>query len=161
MKKWINILETIGLTATITTTLISCEKSEKPNNNKEENKSITPKPQQPPEGSNWKLINNNNLVNEIQNINNKWYSVIFNFESYKIVKFCNSDYETDVDFNNLRLMKGNDGNLYLYEKWKSPLPIADIKFLVYRWDGKGEPQLPTINKNTGKIIDWKEQKGTK
>ncbi|ALA97688.1 Spiroplasmavirus-related protein [Spiroplasma kunkelii CR2-3x] len=103
---------------------------------------------------NWKLINNNNLVNEIQNINNKWYSVIFNFESYKIVKFCNSDYETDVDFNNLRLMKGNDGNLYLYEKWKSPLPIADIKFLVYRWDGIGEPETPTINEKTGGITDW-------
>ncbi|AXF97132.1 DUF3688 family protein [Spiroplasma phoeniceum] len=31
---------------------------------------------------------------------------------------------------------------------------------VYRWDGIGEPQTPTIEKNTGKITDWKEQKGT-
>ncbi|ALA97398.1 hypothetical protein SKUN_00497 [Spiroplasma kunkelii CR2-3x] len=58
MKKWISILGTIWLTATSTTTLISCEKSEKPNNNKEENKPIIPTPeaQQPPKDSNWKLI---------------------------------------------------------------------------------------------------------
>ncbi|WP_277938962.1 hypothetical protein [Spiroplasma citri] len=36
---------------------------------------------------------------------------------------------------------------------------ANIK-LLYRWDGDGEPQLPTIDKNTGEITDWKEQKGT-
>ncbi|QED24024.1 lipoprotein [Spiroplasma citri] len=88
MKKWLSIIGAIGLTATSTTTLISCEKSKKPNNN-EENKP-TPKPsynpQKPPEGSNWKLIENN-YSNEIKNINNKWYSVIFNFGNYKIVNF--------------------------------------------------------------------------
>ncbi|PQP78934.1 hypothetical protein C6B38_03080 [Spiroplasma sp. ChiS] len=26
---------------------------------------------------------------------------------------------------------------------------------IYRWDGVGEPQLPTIDKNTGEITDWK------
>ncbi|WFG96545.1 lipoprotein [Spiroplasma citri] len=54
MKKWLSIIGAIGLTATSTTTLISCEKSKKPNNN-EENKP-TPKPsynpQQPPKDSN-------------------------------------------------------------------------------------------------------------
>ncbi|WFG96434.1 DUF3688 family protein [Spiroplasma citri] len=33
--------------------------------------------------------------------------------------------------------------------------------LFYRWDGNDEPETPTINKNTGEITDWKEQKGTK
>ncbi|WFG99858.1 hypothetical protein M1771_07605 [Spiroplasma citri] len=32
---------------------------------------------------------------------------------------------------------------------------------LYRWEGVGEPQIPTIDKNTGEITDWKEQKGTK
>ncbi|WP_424526298.1 lipoprotein [Spiroplasma endosymbiont of Glossina fuscipes fuscipes] len=55
MKKWLSILGTIGLTATSTTTLISCEK---PNNNKNGvgNKPEPWNPQQPPENSNWKLI---------------------------------------------------------------------------------------------------------
>ncbi|WP_151202523.1 DUF3688 family protein [Spiroplasma phoeniceum] len=26
----------------------------------------------------------------------------------------------------------------------------------YRWDGNGEPQIPTIDKNSGEITDWKE-----
>ncbi|APE75757.1 lipoprotein [Spiroplasma citri] len=80
-EKWLSIIGTIGLTATSTTTLISCEKSEKPNNN-EENKP-TPKPsynpQKPPEGSNWKLIfniSNENLQKEINIKNDKWYIVI-------------------------------------------------------------------------------------
>ncbi|QED25390.1 DUF3688 family protein [Spiroplasma citri] len=36
---------------------------------------------------------------------------------------------------------------------------ANIKSL-YSWGGNGEPQIPTIDKNTGKITDWKEQKET-
>ncbi len=29
--------------------------------------------------------------------------------------------------------------------------------VIYRWDGVNEPQIPTINYNTGEIIDWKEK----
>ncbi|WP_310612855.1 hypothetical protein [Spiroplasma citri] len=32
--------------------------------------------QQPPEGSNWKLIENNNRENEFSKPNNKWYFYI-------------------------------------------------------------------------------------
>ncbi|PQP78529.1 hypothetical protein C6B38_05435, partial [Spiroplasma sp. ChiS] len=102
----------------------------------------------------------NNYSNEIENINNKWYSVIFNFGNYKIVNFFNSNNEIRINFDNFILLKGNDGNLYLYKKWDSPLPIPNINFTIYRWDGNGEPQTPTIDKNTGEITDWKEQKGT-
>ncbi len=28
------------------------------------------------------------------------------------------------------------------------------KAIIYYWDGSDEPELPTINKNTGEIIDW-------
>ncbi|ALA97065.1 Spiroplasmavirus-related protein [Spiroplasma kunkelii CR2-3x] len=28
------------------------------------------------------------------------------------------------------------------------------KAIIYYWDGVGEPQLPTINENTGEITDW-------
>ncbi|PQM29669.1 DUF3688 family protein [Spiroplasma poulsonii] len=51
-------------------------------------------------------------------------------------------------------MKDNDNNLYLYKKWGSPLPIPNINFTVYRWDGINEPIIPTINKNTGEIKNW-------
>ncbi|WP_425377843.1 lipoprotein [Spiroplasma endosymbiont of Polydrusus pterygomalis] len=54
MKKILSILGTIGLTATSTTSLISCEK---PNNieNKGNKPEPKPKPQQPPKNNNWKL----------------------------------------------------------------------------------------------------------
>ncbi|ALA97242.1 Spiroplasmavirus-related protein [Spiroplasma kunkelii CR2-3x] len=29
---------------------------------------------------------------------------------------------------------------------------------LYSWDEVDEPQIPTINQNTGEITDWKEQK---
>nr|CAK98241.1 hypothetical lipoprotein n-terminal truncated [Spiroplasma citri] len=28
--------------------------------------------------------------------------------------------------------------------------------MFYQWQGNNEPELPTINKNTGEITDWKE-----
>ncbi|WP_206780865.1 hypothetical protein, partial [Spiroplasma poulsonii] len=63
---------------------------------------------------------------------NNWYSVLFNFEGYKIINFYNSSNEIRVDFNNLTLMKDNDNNLYLYKKWGSPLPIQILilQFIV-------------------------------
>ncbi|QIA69041.1 lipoprotein [Spiroplasma citri] len=66
MKKWLSIIGAIGLTATSTTTLISCKK-ENNNKNEEDNKPELPdnqqhNPQKPPKGSNWKLING--FVNE-------------------------------------------------------------------------------------------------
>ncbi|ALA98495.1 Spiroplasmavirus-related protein [Spiroplasma kunkelii CR2-3x] len=136
MKKWINILGTIGLTATITTTLISCEKSEKPNNNKEENKSITPKPQQPPEGSNWKLINYNN----VDIYDEKYYFGIGNNGLNDWISY---------------------GPIKGKEIWKVGVSFFLSCKAIYRWDGNGEPETPTINENTGEITDWKEQKGTK
>ncbi|PQM29680.1 spiroplasma phage ORF1-like family protein [Spiroplasma poulsonii] len=101
---------------------------------------------------NWKLVDN--YQSEFSKKNNNWYSVLFNFEGYKIINFYNSSNEIRVDFNNLTLMKDNDNNLYLYKKWGSPLPIPNINFTVYRWDGINEPIIPTINKNTGEITDW-------
>nr|CAK99255.1 hypothetical lipoprotein transmembrane [Spiroplasma citri] len=155
MKKWLSIIGTIGLTATSTTILISCEKSEKPNNN-EENKP-TPKPsynpQQPPEGSNWKLIlniSNENLQKEINIKNDKWYIVIGrNKRSNSNISFCKFNSKLDV----LTIIGNITIDNYNYYS------LQDIKAL-YRWDGDGEPQLPTIDKNTGEITDWKEQKGT-
>ncbi|ALA97241.1 putative lipoprotein [Spiroplasma kunkelii CR2-3x] len=64
MKKWLSIIGTIGLIATSTTTLISCNK-EKNNENEASNQpDPSYNPQQPPENSNWKLINRDNFVKE-------------------------------------------------------------------------------------------------
>jgi len=57
MKKILSILGTIGLTATSTTSLISCEKPKSDNNNENGgNNKLTPntkpEPQEPPKNSN-------------------------------------------------------------------------------------------------------------
>ncbi|WP_281042193.1 lipoprotein [Spiroplasma citri] len=149
MKKWLNIIGAIGLTATSTTTLISCKKSEKTNNNENDKNTPTTKAQQPPEGSNWKLIDNNNRENEFSKPNNKWYFYIRQFGSeYKYEKvYFDSNFIKNQNTHWQHLKNGTD---FI---WKNNS--------VYCWDGDGEPEIPTIDKNTGEITDWKEQKGTK
>ncbi|WP_348736098.1 lipoprotein [Spiroplasma endosymbiont of Ammophila pubescens] len=81
MKKWLSILGAIGLTATSTTTLISCEKL----NNNENGGGNKPEPwnqQQTPKNSNWKLIENNNRESEFSKPNNKWYFYVRIIDKY-------------------------------------------------------------------------------
>ncbi|WP_281042188.1 lipoprotein [Spiroplasma citri] len=146
MKKWLSIIGAIGLTATSTTTLISCEKSEKPNNN-EENKP-TPKPsynpQQPPEGSNWKLIDSslNNIQKEFEKYNDKWYFIIW--------KRGNSSHWIWQSM----FFKYDESAPRMTGAW-----LSSIKS-IYRWDNTNKPKKIEFNENTGEITDWKEQKGT-
>ncbi|WP_348735958.1 lipoprotein [Spiroplasma endosymbiont of Ammophila pubescens] len=133
MKKLLSILGTIGLTATSTTNLVACDKP-KPNNNSE-NGNNKPEPQQPPKNSNWKLFNNFNWLKN--NFDNKYYFVIwkhYNEKEWEIKKFKhNSKYDMGIQtYINNNNFKG-----------------------LYRWDNISEPQIPTINKNTGEITDWK------
>ncbi|PQP78339.1 hypothetical protein C6B38_06720 [Spiroplasma sp. ChiS] len=133
MKRILSIIGAIGLTATSTTTLISCEKSEKPNDNNKINKPTTPTPkaQQPPKDSNWKLISNKYISRDTG-----WYIIIYkSFNLWRIEKINSSK---------------NFGSSTGY-----PMDI------IYKWELNNEPtnlQLPTIDKNTGEITDWKEQK---
>ncbi|WP_424525985.1 lipoprotein [Spiroplasma endosymbiont of Glossina fuscipes fuscipes] len=125
MKKWLSILGTIGLTATSTTTLISCEK---PNNN--ENGGNKPKPwnpQQPPIGSNWKLINKEDI--NINHDNKNYFAVVRIMNGWKIIKW-----KGELSY---------EDRFYYFKN-------------IYRWDGLNEPQIPEINTNTGEILDWKE-----
>ncbi|PQP77932.1 hypothetical protein C6B38_09290 [Spiroplasma sp. ChiS] len=145
MKRILSIIGAIGLTATSTTTLISCKKEN--NNENEENNKPEPQynPQQPPKGSNWKLIENNNRESEFSKPNNKWYFYIRITDIRITDKYvCEKVY---FDSNFIK-------NQYTY--WQH-LKYG-INFPVYRWDGVGELQLPTIDKKTGEITDWKEQK---
>ncbi|PQP79001.1 hypothetical protein C6B38_02805 [Spiroplasma sp. ChiS] len=126
MKKLLSIIiGAIGLTATSTTTLISCKKE---NDNENDKNTPTKKSQQPPKDSNWKLIENNYMWR-----NTGWYIVIH-----------------------------KDSNLWKIEKINSSEKYGTRFFsdIVYKWELNNEPQIPTINQNTGEIIDWKEQKGT-
>ncbi|WP_348734993.1 spiroplasma phage ORF1-like family protein [Spiroplasma endosymbiont of Ammophila pubescens] len=150
MKKLLSILGAIGLTATSTTNLVACDKP-KPNNNSENgnNKPEPNKPQEPPVESNWKLVNNfkENLQKEINVKNNKWYIAIGRNKRgnplyNSVVKF-NSKWDVLTVSGNISF--GND-NYY---------SLKDIKS-IYRWDGTNEPQTPDVDKDTGKIIDWKE-----
>ncbi|WFH01135.1 lipoprotein [Spiroplasma citri] len=134
MKKWLSIIGAIGLTATSTTTLMSCKK-ENNNKNEEDNKPKPsynpqqPNPQQPPKDSNWKLIDD--FVNEKNNDNKNYIGIIKIENGFIIIKWIGKYIDYKYQYIN-----------------------------IYRWDGVGEPTLPQIDKNTGEINDWKEQKGT-
>ncbi|WP_424527204.1 lipoprotein [Spiroplasma endosymbiont of Glossina fuscipes fuscipes] len=140
MKKLLSILGVIGLTATSTTTLISCEK---PNNNENEgNKPELPyNPQQPPIGSNWKLIPLDKLN---RNPDNKWY--------IGIVKKKQND--------NFSIIKFNFSNKSIWNNSGVPYHIINGVWYFFKsyycWDGNSEPEIPTIDNKTGKITDWKE-----
>ncbi|WP_197735378.1 lipoprotein [Spiroplasma citri] len=156
MKKWLSIIGAIGLTATSTTTLISCEKSKKPNNNEENKPTPEPQynPQQAQKDSNWKLIDKNNFDNEFSTKNNKSYLFLnlFDVGKYGIYLAKNNGNISQKRNNIWYLETYNPKDFVMFN-------TANIKSL-YRWDGDSEPQLPTIDKNTGEITDWKEQKGT-
>ncbi|QCO23337.1 hypothetical protein SRED_001804 [Spiroplasma melliferum] len=152
MKKLLSILGAIGLTATSTTSLISCEK---PNNNengggnKPEPEPKPEKPQQPPENSKWEII-----LNPKQEVNingDEWYFII--------------DKDVKINFglyNNKELQWKFNDNMILFPKDK-PLGgyITGINYVrgnnaVYKWKEKNKPISPDVDKNTGNITDWKE-----
>ncbi|GAA6238106.1 MAG: hypothetical protein SPLM_02280 [Spiroplasma phoeniceum] len=153
MKKLLSILGIIGLTATSTTSLISCEK---PNNNenKLDNKPKPEKAQEPPKDSKWKLVDINwqkdkyKFENEFKKLNNKWYFFIES-NTYGFNKYLAKNNGNNIKQVNewLWILILNNGNYAYFDASK-------IK-LIYCWDGVGEPQTPTINSNTGEITDWK------
>ncbi|WP_180951639.1 lipoprotein [Spiroplasma melliferum] len=148
MKKILSILGTIGLTATSTTSLISCEKPKSDNNNENGgNNKLTPntkpEPQEPPKNSNWKLITDYNSFEN--NVDNKYYFVGWKNTSneWKIAKFKHDT--SDVK---------KIGEVIYVHSIKYYAKNNNLKGL-YRWNGNGEPQIPAINSNTGQITDWK------
>ncbi|ALA97466.1 Spiroplasmavirus-related protein [Spiroplasma kunkelii CR2-3x] len=155
MKKWLSIIGVIGLTATSTTSLIACKTLKSNNNSKNEgNKAETTlKPQQPPKDSNWKLITDYNYFDK--NIDDKWYFLFLKDEKKELrnLKFKNNS-------NNAYGIIESNGFIFFKYLIKNTYLRKGLIKGFYRWDGDGEPQLPTINKNTGKITDWKKQKGT-
>ncbi|GAA6238942.1 MAG: hypothetical protein SPLM_10590 [Spiroplasma phoeniceum] len=154
MKKLLSILGTIGLTATSTTSLISCEK---PNNNipcKKENH------------GNWKQqCSQEKPFNEVDN---KHYYVVWRGdknENWKIVKLKNdidiyepSKWKLDKS-SNYYLGMGRNGiyirNISGFIKSKTfNNGYSDTYFKVYRWYGTNEPNTPFISPKTGQITDW-------
>ncbi len=145
MKKLLSILGAIGLTATSTTSLISCEKPKSDINNENDGNKPEPtwEPQQPPENSNWKLITDYNYFEN--NVDNKYYFVGWKNTSneWKIAKFKHDT--SDVK---------KIGEVIYVHSIKYYAKNNNLKGL-YRWDGVGEPQIPAINSNTGEITEWK------
>ncbi len=140
MKKWLSILGVIGLTTTSTTSLIACT-----NDNKEDNSKPKPnKPQQPPENSKWSNIPRTQAPNkEFLTATNKWYFYINKYENnYITTKFYFNDDFIKNENTWWQHLKNDSDFIWNYN-------------LVYRWDGNGEPQIPTINQNTGEITEWK------
>ncbi len=138
MKKLLSILGAIGLTATSTTSLISCEK---PNNNENggNKPEPTPKPQQPPENSNWKLIDSslNNIQKEFEKHNDKWYFIIW--------KRGNSSHWIWQSM----FFKYDESAPRMTGAW-----LSSIKS-IYRWDNTNKPKKIEFNEITGEITDWK------
>ncbi|UNF61183.1 lipoprotein [Spiroplasma poulsonii] len=125
MKKILSLLGTITLIGTSTTTLISCEK---PNNN--ENGGVNkPEPKPEPEKPEEPPRNSNwklvdGFINEKNNDNKKYIGIVKIENGWKIIKWTEKNIE-----------------------WKYQYKS------IYRWDGNGEPQMPEIDTNTGKIIN--------
>ncbi|QJU61776.1 spiroplasma phage ORF1-like family protein [Spiroplasma citri] len=99
---------------------------------------------------NWKLIDRDNFVKENNEKNNKWYILIakqMQSDNFSIIKF---------NFSNELIWKvGEHRGHRINNRW-----YVYINSL-YRWDGVGEPQLPTIDKNTGEITDWNSYQQTR
>ncbi|MFJ1522145.1 lipoprotein [Spiroplasma sp. ald] len=131
MKKILSILGIISLSTIISTNIIACNT---PNKKNKPNKPIEPKfiPQQPPKNSNWKLIDRSNFINEIKKPNDKWYIGIIPYNKIYIIYKVKNNIEKNKFINKLFTEHDN----------------------VYRCDGFGEPQKPSINKDTGEITNW-------
>ncbi|WP_425378590.1 hypothetical protein [Spiroplasma endosymbiont of Polydrusus pterygomalis] len=162
MKKILSILSTISLSTIISTNIIGCKTS---NTNNENNKSTEPKfiIQQPPENSNWKLIDyptsKNIIHNLFKNPDNKWYIVnLFTVQEGNIIrkfKFTNE----------IKLIKKSDYDEFTWEyKFKDyeglPNELFGYYRYIYQWNGINEPLLPKID-NSGKITNWNEKIETK
>ncbi|WP_348736607.1 lipoprotein [Spiroplasma endosymbiont of Ammophila pubescens] len=137
MKNLLTILGTIGLTATSTTSLISCEKPNNSENGEDNKPEPTTEPEQPPVKSNWKLITDKYIPRDTG-----WYIISYKwFGEFNIIKVNSSE------------KYGNDINKIIGSSFNNYENIN-----IYKWNLDNEPmgfQLPKININTGEITDWK------
>ncbi len=133
MKKILNLLGTITLIGTSTTSLVACDKII--NKNKINDKIKTTL--QPPTINNWNFVDSslNNIQKEFENYNNKWYFVI-----WKRGTVVGWEWQTSF-------FKYNESAPRMTGAW-----LDKIKS-IYCWNGVGDPKRPKIN-NDGIIIDW-------
>ncbi|QCO23818.1 Spiroplasmavirus-related protein [Spiroplasma melliferum] len=100
---------------------------DKPNNN-ENGENNKPEPELPPKNSNWKLIEyGHGEINDV-------------LKTYIGLKLI--------------------GKTWFVNTWKGKELKSDTWEIfgykdIYRWDGISEPETPDVDKNTGKITDWK------
>lgn len=143
MKKIIFFLSSVSLSTIIITNTVACNIST--NKNNKFNKQIVPQliSQQPPKDSNWKLINQK----EFLNLNNKWAIIILDDSSeniWRIIKIVPEWEEKLIRLKILNNLQKNNQSKY--------------QSYFYCWNGVGEPEMPIIDKNTSKIINWNEKK---
>nr|WP_310622624.1 DUF3688 family protein [Spiroplasma citri] len=104
---------------------------------------------------NWKLIDRNSFDNEFSTKNNKSYLFLnlFDVGRYGIYLTKNNGNISQKRNNIWYLETYNPKDFVMFN-------TANIK-LLYRWDGDGEPETPTIDKNTGEITDWNSYQQTR
>nr|WP_310622504.1 DUF3688 family protein [Spiroplasma citri] len=98
---------------------------------------------------NWKLIGNKYgkdiNKNNYWDISNKWY-------------FTESELGY---FNKFYIIIWKDGSNYKISNSQGLHGTYTNLKAIYRWDGDSQPQLPTIDKNTGEITDWNSYQQTR
>ncbi len=92
------------------------------------------------------LLSNDKFDNEFSEKNDKWY--LFNNKNDWYINYL-------VKNNgNIKRFKNNIWTLNTYNNDHAYFNTANIKS-IYRWDSNGDPEKPTINKDTGEITNWK------
>ncbi len=94
---------------------------------------------------NWKLVDNfkENLEKEFKGKNYKWYILIYANKFILKEKYYKNNKIELFDFNSYKGIKFGDAKY---------ATIEELNF--YLWDGLNEPETPEINPNTGKIKYW-------
>ncbi|WP_425377647.1 lipoprotein [Spiroplasma endosymbiont of Polydrusus pterygomalis] len=136
MKKILSLLGVITLIGTSTTILVACNTPDNENKKKitkkePENPNINHNLPKSPLG-NWKLVNG--FINEKQDDNNKnyYFGIINNGSGWETITWSGKQIDWKYQYKN-----------------------------IYRWEGDGLPETPTINGNTGEITNWNERKEIK
>ncbi|WP_338955471.1 lipoprotein [Spiroplasma endosymbiont of Polydrusus cervinus] len=169
MKKLLSILGAVGLTATSTASLVTCN-----NNTYNDKKEITPEELKKLKKENQINTTDENIKNNLEwiapqekpfnQVDNKYYFVVWRGDKnddWRIIKFQNNEEQREKqileDYKNFRLILHNQKVLYIMEIGKKGIPWSRENFdyfkSVYRWKlDTSPPLLPSlISDNKGNI----------
>ncbi|AXF96897.1 spiroplasma plectrovirus-related protein [Spiroplasma phoeniceum P40] len=96
---------------------------------------------------------------------NHYPRVKLNQDNWKLINYNDVDLYSEKYYFGIQKNGFNDWTFYGPIKGEKIWQVSVSVFLscraIYRWDGNGEPQIPTIDKNTGEITDWNSYQQTR